>query len=141
MVELILAAVVLGVTARLVEVAPPATVVGSRAGAAETVLTDRRVRVDVSVVPGRAGIDDVHVYTSRAGSALAVPAVELTLTPPTGAGSPVAVPLRTLAPGHAFSPGVDLPSAGRWRVTATVVTGPSDRPERVVLHGSVDLAP
>ena len=139
--EVVLAAVVLAATALLVESAPPARVVTDRSGSADTVLTDRRVRVDVSVVPGRVGSDDVHVYTSRRGAVLAVPAVELTLDPPTGAGGPTAVPLRTLGPGHAFSPGVAIPTAGRWGVTVTVVTGPTDRPERVVLHGSVRIAP
>lgn len=138
--EVLLAALVLAVTARLVEVPPPATAAAAaRRGSAETVLEDRRVRVDVSVVPGRVGVDDVHVYTSRGGAPLVTPAVELTLTPPTAAATPVPVPLRTLGPGHAFSPGVDLPSAGRWRVRVTVVTGPAERPERVVLHGSVRI--
>lgn len=139
LVEVVLAAVVLAVTARLVEVPPPASAVAAvRPGSAGTVLEDRRVRVDLSVVPGRVGADDVHVYTSRGGTPLAVAAVELTLTPPTDAGAPIPVPLRTLGPGHAFSPGVPLPSAGRWRVTVTVVPA-ADRPERVVLHGSVRI--
>ncbi|MEI7999726.1 MAG: CopD family protein [Actinomycetes bacterium] len=140
--EVVLAAVVLVVTAVLVEAPPPAGRVGAvGAATAATTLVDPRATVDLTLVPGRVGVDDLQVVVTRRGAPLAVAAVEVTLTPPSNAGAPILVPLRTLGPGHSFSPGLELPLAGRWRVLTTVVIGSPDQPDRITLTGTIIVAP
>jgi len=126
--EVVLAALVLAVTALLVNTSPPADGAAFREGVAGVRVEDPQVTFDLTVLPGRAGINDLHVTTfSPAGTPLPVAAVELRLALPARDLPPLVVPLRQLAPGHYLSPGLDIPFAGAWRVEATIRITAVDR--------------
>ena len=135
--EVALGALVLFVTALLVNAAPPADAASRRAAAAGVTIDSARVTLDVAADPGSAGLNDLHVNTyTPAGTPLAVQNVDLTLTRPGSSLAPLAVPLRQLGPGHYFSPGYDIPLAGTWRVRAAILLGPDDR---VDLTGDLEI--
>jgi copper transport protein len=135
--EVGLGAAVLVVTALLVNAPPPANAVARPDGATGVTIEDRQVTLDVSAVPGVAGLNDLHVNTySPAGTPLDVDAVEMTIELPDRAIAPLVVPLRELGPGHYFSPGLDIPLAGDWLVRATIRLGPVDR---VDVSGSLEV--
>ena len=135
--EVALGALVLIVTALLVNAAPPVDVASRPAAAAGVTMRGARVTLDVAATPGAAGLNDVQVGAfSPAGSPLAVQNVDLTLTRPGSSVAPLVVPLRRLGTGHFFSPGFDIPLGGTWRVRATVLLGPNDR---VDLTGSIEM--
>ncbi|MBM3661042.1 MAG: hypothetical protein FJW95_16275 [Actinobacteria bacterium] len=137
-VEIALGAVVLLVTALLVNAAPPADATSSRDGAAAVTIESPTVTLDVWATPGAAGVNDLHVNTySPQGTLRAVDAVEVTLARPDRGIAPLVVPLRQLGPGHYLSPGLDIPLAGTWKVQATVRTGPVDRVE---LTGDLEIS-
>lgn len=126
--EVVLAALVLAVTALLVNTSPPADGAAFREGVAGVRVEDPQVTLDLTVLPGRAGINDLHVNTfSPAGTPLPVAAVELRLALPARDLPPLVVPLRQLGPGHYLSPGLDIPFAGAWRVEATIRITAVDR--------------
>lgn len=126
--EVALGAAVLVVSALLVNAAPPAGGSARLDGATGVTIEDPRVTLDVTAVPGAAGLNDLHVNTySPAGGPLDVDAVEMTLALPGRGIAPMAVPLRELGPGHYFSPGLDIPLAGVWRLEATVRLSPTVR--------------
>ncbi|MFA5882384.1 MAG: copper resistance protein CopC [Acidimicrobiia bacterium] len=126
--EVALGALVLFVSALLVNAAPPADAASRVEGATGVTIDDARVTLDVSATPGAAGLNDLHVNTyTPAGTPLDVLTVEMTLALPSKGIAPLAVPLRELGPGHYLSPGLDIPLAGTWRVQATIRLGPVDR--------------
>jgi copper transport protein len=126
--EVALGALVLVVTALLVNAVPPADISGAGSATTGVTIEHPEVTLDVTATPGVAGLNDLHVSTySPAGAPLDVAAVELTLALPGRGIAPLSVPLRELGPGHYLSPGLDLPLAGDWRLTATVRLGPVDR--------------
>jgi copper transport protein len=126
--EVALGAAVLAVTALLVNAAPPADSATTSVGAQGVTLRDPAVVVDITATPGEAGLNDLHVYTFTPGGApLDVDAVELTLAQPQKAIAPLDAPLRELAPNHFFSPGLDIPLTGPWKVVVTARLGPVDR--------------
>lgn len=126
--EVALGALVLAVTAVLVNAAPPTDATAARPGATGVTIEDRRVTLDVTATPGAAGLNDLHVNTySPRGTPLAVDAVEMTLALRERDIAPLVVPLRQLGPGHYLSPGLDIPLAGTWQVRATIRLGPVDR--------------
>jgi copper transport protein len=135
--EVVVAAVVLAVTAMLVNTAPPADGAVFGEGVAGVRIEHPQVTLDVTTVPGSAGINDLHVNTySPAGAPLPVAAVDLRLSLPARDVAPLLVPLRQLGPGHYLSPGLDLPLAGAWRVEATIRITAVDR---VDLTGTLDV--
>ncbi len=126
--EVAIGALVLVVTALLVNAAPPSDRAGGREGATGVTIEHPRVTLDITATPGAAGINDVHVNTySPAGTPLAVDAVEMTMSLPARNLAPLVVPLRQLGPGHYLSPGLGIPIAGTWTVQATIRLGPVDR--------------
>lgn len=136
--EALIGLVVLAASAALVNAAPAA---GSGAvappGVAGVTMRDPSVTVDVSVTPGRAGVDDIHVSTfSPRGTPLDVRELTLTLDLPARGVAPLAVPLRRLGPGHYLSPGFTVPLSGAWRVTATTLVSDVDL---VTLTGRVPI--
>lgn len=135
--EVALGAVVLVVTALLVNAAPPADASSRSATAAGVTIEDRQVTLDITASPGVAGLNDLHVNTYGPTGALRdVDSVEMTIALPERSIPPLSVPLRELGPGHYFSPGLDIPLAGTWRVRATVRLSAVDR---VDLAGDLEI--
>ncbi|MFM8303936.1 MAG: copper resistance CopC/CopD family protein [Actinomycetota bacterium] len=135
--EIALGALVLVVTALLVNAAPPAEGAARREGATGVTIENPKLTLDVTATPGAAGLNDLHVNTySPEGTPLAVDAVELTLALDARNLAPLEVPLRQLGPGHYLSPGLDVPIAGTWTIQAIVRLGPVDR---VDLTGALEI--
>lgn len=80
-------------------------------------------RVTVEVVPGRVGVDEVHVYGfGPGGEALDLDARAVALTHEATGVGPLEVPLTEVGPGHLIAPAADLPLAGRWSVALVPAT-------------------
>ena len=111
---------VLAATAALVN-AVPATGVGAQAaeGAVGVTLRSSTVAVDVTLTPGRAGPNDVHISVfTPAGAPRDVQQLTMTFDLASRGIAPIDVPLRRLGPGHYLSPGFTVPFPGTWRITA-----------------------
>lgn len=136
--EVAVAALVLAATALLVNAAPAKAVADSRtAGAVGVTLESDQVTVDVSLTPGTAGTNDVHVSTLNAsGAPKVVKELTITFALPDRKVAPIDVPLRDLGSGHYLSPGFDVPFGGEWRVTAKPRLTEFEQP---TLRGTIDV--
>jgi copper transport protein len=117
-VELVIAVVILAVTALLVNAAP------ARSVSTEPVsltLRSKQVWVSVDVVPGIAGRNDMH-FTSlpTGGGPATVQDMQVQLTRPGEDLPPFSVPLQKLGVGHYWSPLYDIPYPGKWQMTIRV---------------------
>jgi len=119
--ELMIAAVVLGVTAALVN-APPAR--EQLAAPYAESFTTLGVQVNVILSPAVAGVANVlHLYVlSSTGRPKAIPEVDATLSYPAGRDGPTAVPLTIAGIGHYRARDVTLLAAGTWVLAVTVRT-------------------
>jgi copper transport protein len=128
---------VLVVTALLVNAVPAKTAeAGVSGGAAVLTMKSDQVWVSLVIAPGRRGANDVHVSTLNPdGSPKDVVALTMTISVP-DRGITINVPLRDLGPGHFLSPGLTIPFAATWTVTAKPVLTEFDQ---VTLRGSVDI--
>jgi len=125
--EVAIGALVLALSAMLVNSAPPADAEASDPATSVTI-EQKDVTLVVTATPGAAGFNDVRVNTySPDGAPLDAATVEMTIALPARDVAPMAVPLRELGPGNFFPPGIDIPLAGRWDVRATIRLGPVDR--------------
>lgn len=114
------AAVVLAITAVLVETTPAR--VAYAPVFTDTAAVTGPLRVQVDVEPARAGLNDVHVYyTAEGGKAVDVPEVTARWTRP-GSDDVVPVELARSSLGHYERLRVALPTAGTWRLTVTTRT-------------------
>jgi copper transport protein len=116
------AVVVLAVTALLVNTAP------ARTESTEPVALSMRsagVFADVTIAPGAAGRNDIHVTVLPTG-ADSITDVQMQLTRPGEDVAPFDVPLRPLSPGHEYAPQYNIPFSGEWRVVLRVQLGTSD---------------
>ncbi|MCF6743503.1 copper resistance protein CopC [Blastococcus sp. KM273128] len=124
LVEAVLAAVVLALSAVLVatppartELAQPVEVVlplqgGSGASSGS---------VQMTVEPARPGENTLHVYLFDDAGRLTQPAeIRLTLTERSQQIGPLDVALEPAGPGHYVGDGMSIPGAGTWTLTATV---------------------
>jgi len=137
--EIVTAAAILSVTTLLVNAAPAKTAVATAAqgGVTGTTLRSDEVNVDVTLTPGVAGANDVHVDTSDAsGAPKDVDEVTVTFALPDRGIAPIDVPLRRLGPGHYYSPGFQVPLAGEWRVTAKPLLSEFEQP---TLRGTFEV--
>jgi len=118
--EAVLGFVILAVTAVLVNATPAVTAsAGAGEGATGVTMRSDKVVVDVTVAPGQAGRNDIHVSTfTPAGAPMDVAELTLTFDLPSRKIAAIDVPLRKLGPGHYLSPGFNIPIAGEWRVVA-----------------------
>jgi copper transport protein len=118
--EVVLAVVVLMVTAALVNTVPARTAFAKTFSAE---LHTDALLIDLTVDPAKQGPTDVHVYTlSHTGTTAEVEGVTATFTltdPPVG---PLKVPLQKAAPGHYSAYGFELPVPGVWTVDVVVRT-------------------
>lgn len=114
-VEVLLMVVVLGVTAALVNAAP------GRTKTAEPVfmtLKADELWFDVTIAPGSAGANDVHVTALPTGGGLTqVKEIQVQLTQPGRDLPPFEVPMQQLGTNHYYAPQFDIPYPGTWKMT------------------------
>ena len=135
--ELVVAAVVLGITALLVN-AEPARAALARPYSTEVKAGDNLL-VDVVVAPAKAGPLVVHLYVLTPDGAQAdVPDVTATLSLPRSGIDQITVPLAKAGVGHFAAYGVDVPIQGTWSLRITVRTSNIDEvaaaPVNVPIH-------
>jgi copper transport protein len=120
--EVLGAVAVIVVTALLVNAVPANAALGQQIfGGSGVTLKSSKVWVDVSLSPGKAGVNDVHVSVlTPSGAPLRAAELTMTVDLPGRKIATINVPLRDLGPGHYISPGFDIPLPGTWRVTANV---------------------
>jgi len=123
-VEVAIAAVILSITALLVNAAP------ARSATAEPVsltLKSRQVWVYADVVPGVAGPNDMHFTALPTGGGPAnITDMTVQLSRPDEDLPPFTVPLQKLGAGHYYAPLYDIPYPGKWQMTIRVQLGPTD---------------
>jgi len=135
-VEVVIAAVVLVVTALLVNTPPARS--SEEAGPFATVVKTDDLRFDVLVSPAEVGTNDVHVTAlTPTGVPAEVLELEVTFTQPDRDIAAIDVPLRQLSGGHYVGDDFQIPIEGEWVLTAsalvddtTQVTGEADVPIR-----------
>lgn len=121
-VEVVLLAVVLGVTALLVDTAPTASV---RSAPFAATLDAGPILADVVVTPARVGPNEVHLTLSqRAGGPAGALNVSVEFELPAEGIDPIDVPMRRAGVDHYLSSGLALPVAGDWRMTVKILTDP-----------------
>jgi copper transport protein len=123
-IEVVIAAVILAITALLVNAAP------ARSASTEPIaltLKSGQVWVYVDVVPGSAGPNDLHFTALPTGGGPAsVENMEVQLTRPGEDLPPFDVPLQKLGAGHYYAPLYDIPYPGTWQMTVRVQLGATD---------------
>ncbi|MCF6512146.1 copper resistance protein CopC [Blastococcus sp. MG754427] len=124
LVEAVLAAVVLALSAVLVATPPARTAL---AQPVEVVLPLQGSSgastgsVQLTVEPARPGENALHVYLFDDAGRLTQPAeIRLTLTERSQQIGPLDVALEPAGPGHYVGDGMSIPGAGTWTLTATV---------------------
>ncbi len=117
-VELVVAVVILAITALLVNAAPARSVTTQPVS---LTLRSDQVWVYVDVVPGIAGRNDMH-FTSfpTGGGPATVQNMQVQLTRPGEDLPPFSVPLQKLGVGHYWSPLYEIPYSGKWQMTVRV---------------------
>ena len=123
-IEVVIAVVILAVTALLVNAAP------ARSDTTEPVgltLKSSQVWVYVDIAPGSAGPNDMHFTALPTGGGPAsVQDMEVQLTRPGEDLPPFTVPLQKLGTGHYYSPLYDIPYPGKWQMTIRVQLSATD---------------
>ncbi|MDP5182346.1 copper resistance protein CopC [Blastococcus sp. BMG 814] len=124
LVEAVLAAVVLALSAVLVATPPARTAL---AQPVEVVLPlqggsgSTSGSLQVQVEPARPGENSLHVYLFDEAGRLTQPAdIRVTLTERSQQIGPLDVALQPAGPGHFVGDGMTIPGAGTWTLTATV---------------------
>ncbi|MFS8586602.1 MAG: copper resistance protein CopC, partial [Acidimicrobiia bacterium] len=120
-VEVGVAAVVLALTAALVQL-PPGRNDDAPAGPYGTQVTAETGEVlDLTVAPARAGVNDLHMYfyAPSGTEPLAVDAVQVAVS--TDDVPPRTLPATAVTPNHVIATGVSLPTSGTWTVEVTAV--------------------
>jgi copper transport protein len=121
LVELLLAAAIVGLSAVLVN-AQPARQALNQPFSAE-VHAGPNVLVDVVVDPAKAGPVAIHLYTLSAdGGQLDVREVRATMSLPSAGVTGLTVPLQKGGTGHFLVGGFQVPLKGTWTLTITVRT-------------------
>ncbi len=116
--ELVVGAVVLGLTATLVNMVPART---SYAPPFTGTAFAGPMTVKVRVAPTRIGAESLDVYTwAPSGKPQKLVQASAALSLPTADLGPFEVPLDLAAPGHARSDRVQAPLAGKWQLRLTL---------------------
>jgi hypothetical protein len=133
-VEVLLMVVVLAVTAALVNAAP------GRAASTQPVfmtLKSHTLWFDVTIAPGSAGRNDIHLTALPTGSGLTqVKQLEVQLTQSGRDLPPFAVPMEQLGTNHYYSQLFDIPYPGTWQITVRAQVSATDE---VVATGRFSL--
>jgi len=115
LVEVLLMVLVLGITAALVNAAPGRAV--STQPVFLTLKTDE-MWFDVTIAPGNAGPNDVHVTGLPTGGGLTqIKNITVQLTQPGRDLPPFDVPMQQLGTNHYYAPLFDIPYPGTWQMT------------------------
>ncbi len=123
-VEVVIALVVLTITALLVNAAPARSV---ETAPISMTLKSSDVWVDVVIAPGVAGGNDIHLTALPVGDTVVnVEDMTVQLTRPGADLPPFTVPLRKLGPGHYIAPLYDIPYPGEWQMTVRVTLSATD---------------
>ncbi len=123
-IEVVIAAVILAITALLVNAAPARSV--ETQPVALTMKSDQ-VWVYVDIAPGVAGPNDMHFTALPTGGGPAtVTDMTVQLTRPGEDLPPFTVPLQQLGAGHFYAPLYDIPYSGKWQMTVRVQLGETD---------------
>jgi copper transport protein len=130
-VELAITAVVLGVTAALVQISPPRTAQAAEQAATTTTtvsqtLKDDSMSLQVDLFPAVVGNNSIHLYAYTPQNK-PLPVVEWSATAalPAKGIEPIEVPLLRITDFHAIGD-IALPSAGEWTFKFTVRTSDID---------------
>ncbi|MEV4542245.1 copper resistance CopC/CopD family protein [Micromonospora echinaurantiaca] len=130
-VELAVSAVVLGVTATLVQTTPARTaatdVAGSEAGYFSTTVSSSLYSLQIEIDPAERGNNTVHFYAYTPDNR-PQPVVEWKATAalPSAGIEPIEVPLLPLTDNHATGE-MNLPAAGEWQLRVTARTSDIDQ--------------
>jgi copper transport protein len=133
-VEVVIAVVILAITALLVNAAP------ARSATIQPIaltLKSSQVWVYTDVVPGTVGPNDMHFTALPTGGGPAsVQDMQVQLTRPGQDLPPFTVPLQKLGSGHYYAPLYDIPYSGKWQMTVRVQLSATDE---AVLVGTFDV--
>jgi copper transport protein len=129
--ELAITAVVLGVTAALVQIPPPRTAEAADTASTSTTVTqtlrNQSMSLQVDVFPAVVGNNSVHLYAYTPDSK-PLPVVEWSATAalPAKGIEPIEIPLLRITDFHAIGD-IALPMAGDWALKFTVRTSEIDQ--------------
>jgi copper transport protein len=133
-VEVVIAAVILGITAMLVNAAPARTATTQPVA---LTLKSAKLWVYVDIAPGIAGPNDIHITSLPTGGGLTtVENMEVQLVRPGADLPPFTVPLRHLGPGHYYAPLYNIPYPGAWQIIVRAQVSATDE---LVLQGKFSL--
>lgn len=123
--EVLIAVVILSVTALLVNAAPARTApVG---GIAAVTLKSSAVWVDIDATPGRVGTNEMHVTAlTPKGTLMDVEDLTVRASLPDRNIAPIDIELRALGPGHYVANALTFPLAGDWRLESQVTLTGND---------------
>ena len=129
-VELGITAVILGVTASLVQIPPPRTASAAEAPATDTTITQTvtndKMALQVDIYPAAVGNNSLHLYAyTSENKPLAVVEWTATAALPAKGIEPIEVPLLRITDFHAIGD-IALPQAGEWTFKFTVRTSDID---------------
>jgi copper transport protein len=130
LVELGVTAVILGVTAALVQIPPPRTAQAADTTTTDTTvtqtLTNATMALQVDLFPATVGNNSLHLYAYTPENK-PLPVVEWTATAalPAKGIEPIEVPLLRITDFHAIGD-IALPQAGQWTFKFTVRTSDVD---------------
>ena len=116
-IEVAVAVLVLAITALLVNTAPAATAEAQPFAA--SIPTDE-AHIQVTVDPGQAGRNDIHVYLHATLDSEPLEATAKASLPDQGIG-PITIPLEPAGPGHWSAEGVDLLPGGDWQLQVAIL--------------------
>ena len=124
LVEVVIAVIILSITALLVNAAP------ARSATTQPVsltMKSKEVWVYVDIAPGISGRNDMHFTALPTGGGPAtVQAMTVQLAQPGQDLPPLTVPLQKLGAGHYYAPLYDIPYPGKWRITVRVQLSATD---------------
>ncbi|MGR6317667.1 copper resistance protein CopC [Micromonospora soli] len=129
--ELAITAVVLGVTANLVQTTPARTasanVAGAPAGYFSTTLSSPIYSLQVEIDPAERGNNSLHLYAyTKDNRPQPVKEWKATAALPSAGIEPIEIPLLPLTDNHATGE-INLPAAGQWQLRFTVRTSDIDQ--------------
>ena len=133
-IEVVIAVVILGVTALLVNTPPGRS---AESAPVAKVLEGDELSLDVTVDPADVGENTIHATAlTPAGAPLDVQEMELTLRQPDREIAPIDVPLERLGTGHYVAYDFGIPIAGDWVLTASALL---DDTSQAVVEGEIPI--
>ncbi len=122
--EVLIAVVILAVTALLVNAAPAREL---DTGPYLATLNTNKVSFDVTITPANRGANEMHLFLlTPSGSTIDPTEVSAELSQSANDIAPITVNLIRLAPGHYTSAGLTVPFAGSWQLTLKAVLNDVD---------------